>query len=150
MNETSGQAQSCVSQSAAEHEAEQQRLADRTRVQQEVNQQQIDPRRYQVHMQPGYTPAAGSDGLAGPDVRTPFSDRPILDRVEALRREVRRLRAANATLHNLLSAISAQIQNLRQHEHVNGKVMVPADSFAHPLGLIQGMGPAGSSYDPLA
>lgn len=78
--------------------------------------------------------------------RPAFADRTQEDQIQVLRREVLQLRAANRHLDNMLNGIFTQLQALREHEHVAGRIMIPATSGLGPLGGCAGMRQA---YDPL-
>lgn len=97
--------------------------------------------------QPNGLPTRGGLQEMREPAHTAFADREPGEQIELLRREILQLRATNRHLDNCLGGIFQQLQNLRQHEHVNGKVMVPADG-GYPLGAVSIQ--AGSSYDPLA
>lgn len=119
-------------------------------MQQETNQQQIDPRRHQIYMQPGWPPSGDGQyrGLGDPDMTPlPFPDRPIVDQIEILRSEVFALRSANSGLQHSFEEVLNHLRTFLQHEHVNGKVMVPAGNSSFGSGQTAKLA---RSYDPLA
>lgn len=97
----------------------------------------------------------GSDALGQVTARdianhprlVPFAEKPIVDQIEILRQELLYFREERRWLQRALQDLSFQVQSLHQHEHVDGRVLVPASSgnCATGVGLTRG-----SSYDPLA